>query len=339
MKKIYLLTSSVLALTFANAHSIHSDAVPNNNKQLNAQSEQNITDSKTVSIDDWEFPYTNNKLNLTETSFGNAAVMGINDSHNSSLYRETNGMEADSNPFLSPEDLNQTNSCTKSDFQEMDRFWLKMVTPGNIQVMTAVVYFEGGRDEFWIDDTEGLGGSDELFTIIDGHNLAIQGRAPFRNYDQLQLGYRAFHTGTHIISIYNKEGVFSNGQNIFLVDKELNKVVNLNTNSYKFITRSGEYKNRFLIIYTSSYGNGGGIDISGGLQFTKRDGGVQISSESDKISEVIAYDLNGKPIYKNSNINSNEHTINFSRYSSNIIIVTVRTERGEIFTRKFTNNR
>jgi Tol biopolymer transport system component len=132
--------------------------------------------------------------------------------------------------------------------------------------------------------------------------------------------------------------VFANGQDIFLVDKELNKVVNLSTNSYKFITRSGEYKNRFLIIYTSNYG-GGGIDISAGIQFAKRDSGVQINSESDKISEVIVYDLNGKPIYKNSNINSNEHTINFSRYSSNIVIVTVRTERGEIFTRKFTNNR
>lgn len=337
MKKIYSITLSVLALTFANAFAIHSDTQPNNNKQLNAQSEQNFTDSKTVSNDDWEFPYTN-ELNLDETYFGNAAVQGINASPNSSLYRETNGMEPNSNPFLSPEGFNPANSCTKEAFQEMDRFWLKMVTPGNIQVMTAVVYFEGGRDEFWIDDTEGLGGSDELFTVVDGHNLAIQGRAPFRNYDQLQLGYRAYHTGTHIISIYNKEGVFANGQDIYLVDKELNKVVNLSTNTYKFVTRSGEYKNRFLIIYTSNYGPGG-IDISAGVHFTKINGGIHINSESDRISEVVVYDLNGKPIYKNSNINSNEHTINHTAYSSNIIIVTVRTERGEIFTRKFTNIR
>lgn len=337
MKKIYSLCLSVLALTFANASTIHSDTQSNNSKQITVQPGQDDTDSKTVSNVDWEFPLTN-KLNLDETHFGNAAVQGINASPNRSLYRETNGSENDSSPFLSPEGFNDMNPCTKGVVQEKDRFWLKMVTPGNIQVMTAVVYFEGGRDEFWIDDTEGLGGSDELFTVVEGHNLAIQGKAPFRNYDQLQLGYRAFHTGTHIISIYNKEGVFANGQDIFLVDKELNKVVNLSTNSYKFITRSGEYKNRFLIIYTSNYG-GGGIDISAGIQFAKRDNGVQINSESDKISEVIVYDLNGKPIYKNSNINSNEHTINFSRYSSNIVIVTVRTERGEIFTRKFTNNR
>src|SRR5690606_16542850 len=76
---------------------------------------------------------------------------------------------------------NETNSGT-------DRFWLTMTSPTNIEVMTAVVYFQGGRDEYWLDDSDTMGNSDDIFTMAEDYQVVIQGRAPFRIYDQVRLG-------------------------------------------------------------------------------------------------------------------------------------------------------
>lgn len=138
---------------------------------------------------------------------------------------------------------NGTNSGT-------DRYWLTMTSPNNIEVMTAVVYFQGGRDEYWLDDSDTMGNSDDIFTMAEDYQVVIQGRAPFRAYDQVRLGYRAYQEGTYIFSIYDQEGVFADGQKIYLIDKLLNMTVCLSDKAYKFQTRAGEFEDRFLIVYT-----------------------------------------------------------------------------------------
>lgn len=219
-----------------------------------------------------------------------------------------------------------------------DRYWLRMVTPGNIQVMCAVVYFEGGKDEFWIDDTESLGGSDDLFTMADGHMLAIQGRAPFRVHDQIPLGYRAFHSGTHIISIYQKQGVFDSEQDIYLIDHVLSKTVNLSTNVYKFTTRKGEYQNRFTIVYVPKRPDISLSDISNVVQMTRINNQIVIESTIDKITAVEVFDLNSRPVYNRAGINSNQHSLSAQFFNHQIIVVKVTTETGEVHTKKFINN-
>lgn len=223
------------------------------------------------------------------------------------------------------------------DQPQKDRYWLTMTTPGEIRVMNAVVYFDGGNDEFWLDDTESFEGSDDLYTINDGHKLSIQGRAPFRINDVLPLGYKAFAPGTHILSVYQKEGIFAESQDIWLVDMLLNKTVNLSKKPYKFVTRAGEYGNRFKIVYRPSFQTG--VDISANdISMLKVGQQIVISSTIDRISEVEVFDLNSRPVFKKNEINRNKFSVNASSFNHQILIIKVKTETGETVTRKFVMN-
>lgn len=223
------------------------------------------------------------------------------------------------------------------DQPQKDRYWLTMTTPGEIRVMNAVVYFDGGNDEFWLDDTKSFEGSDDLYTINDGHKLTIQGRAPFRINDVLPLGYKAFGTGTHIISVYQKEGIFAESQDIWLVDMLLNKTVNLSKKPYKFVTRAGEYGNRFKIVYRPSFQTG--VDIhANDISMLKVGQQIEISSTIDRISEVEVFDLNSRPVFKKNEINHNKFIVNAISFNHQILIIKVKTETGETVTRKFVMN-
>lgn len=222
---------------------------------------------------------------------------------------------------------------------ETDRYWLTMTSPNNIEVMTAVVYFQGGRDEYWLDDSDTMGNSDDIFTMAEDYQVVIQGRAPFRAYDQVRLGYRAYQQGTYIFSLYNKEGVFADGQNIYLIDKLLNTTVNLSDKAYKFQTRAGEFEDRFLIVYTKNRITSVDISISGNqIGFAKKDNRIVINSSIDQIAEVEVFNLAGRPIYSKTGINSREHSIPTAMYSKQIVVVVVKTVTGETVSRKFINN-
>lgn len=217
-----------------------------------------------------------------------------------------------------------------------NRYWLSMDTPGGMRVTNAVVYFEGGNDAFAIDDTETFLGSDDLFTFADEKALAIQGKASFQINDKVPLGYKAFKEGTHIISVFKTEGIFAEAQNIYLVDKLLNKTVNLSAKPYKFLTRAGQYNDRFEIIYK----NKNTISTAQGavephlISVTRQSEDLLIMSKGDKLSEVIVYNLLGRPVFTYKNLNTEELRIPAAEYSKQILIVNVVTQSGRTVSQK-----
>lgn len=100
-----------------------------------------------------------------------------------------------------------------------DRYWLTLKAPSSIETMMAVVHFENGQKTVGIEDSGFSGSSDEIYSMIDGQGLSINGLPSFDSEDVVALGYNAFNAGVHTITIFDKEGVFSNGQSIYLKDK------------------------------------------------------------------------------------------------------------------------
>jgi|GEM_PF-773953 len=221
---------------------------------------------------------------------------------------------------------------------QYDRYWLTMTSPSGTQTMMAVVYFDGGTDEFSADDTKSFQGSNSLFSILDTKQLNIQGRAPFRINDRVPLGYKAFETGTYIIQLEDSDGIFEEGQSIYLIDRLLNKTVKITDKPYKFMTRAGEFNDRFVIVYRPGNVIGTASDISNQILFAKVNNQIVITSTIDKITEIELFNLNSRSVYKKSDINSNEHRIDALNFNHQIVVVTVKTETGEFVTRKFVNN-
>lgn len=183
-----------------------------------------------------------------------------------------------------------------------DRYWLELKTPLDFVTPLLVGYVEGSTNAYDEDyDVElNVIGADSFYTILDNKKLGIQGRKyPLLENDVVQLGASFYAPGNYTISLQEKEGIFSNGQAIYLKDKTNNAIVNLQQESYSFtVSTAGEINTRFEIIYKPN-----GIlathDTSlEGLKVYKVDGGYRVIANKDTIISVEIYDFTGKLINK-----------------------------------------
>lgn len=133
-----------------------------------------------------------------------------------------------------------------------DRFWLHLTTPIKVVSTTLIGYLPESTnaiDEDYDAPLHGLG-ADALFTQVDDRLLGIQGRSfPFSDRDKVQIGTNHYAAGEYVISLGQKEGLFSAGQPVYLKDHLTQTSVNLQEYDYRFTTEKGITVGRFEIIY------------------------------------------------------------------------------------------
>ena len=221
--------------------------------------------------------------------------------------------------------------------QEIDVFWLTLQGPNGMETMTAISYFEGGNDEFSIDDSEAFESSDELYSLIDDTQVIIQGKSAFTTKDRVPLGFRTFSPGKHTIELYDTQGIFSTGQTIYLRDRKTKVLHNLSEGPYKFASEAGEINNRFEIIYRNlQFAVTENITIFGKVDITKENKEIVIQSTEEQIVQVEVFDINGKSLYK-TNSNTLEVRIPAQHWKKQILIVNAETESGEVISKKLIN--
>ncbi|WP_447951979.1 InlB B-repeat-containing protein [Chryseobacterium koreense] len=214
----------------------------------------------------------------------------------------------------------------------MDRYWLKMVTPAQLAVQMAVVYFGGGSNGFGHDDSFSSGGSDELYSVTDGLKIGINGRSPFAVSDRVPLGSRHYESGSYTIAIDQAEGIFANGQNIYLKDNQTGTVANLSEGSYTFSAGAGETTGRFEIIYEPQTILATDGKVKENLQ-VYRDGTDFVVKASDtKITMIEVFDGAGRLIL-NLRPNSTKAVIDGNPLSNGMYLLKIH--HGEqVTTRK-----
>lgn len=214
----------------------------------------------------------------------------------------------------------------------VDRYWLNLTTPNNLSSMIAIAYFEGGTNAFSVDDSETFGASDDFFSLAENHQLKIQGRSLFEITDTVNLGYRAYNHGTYSLSIFQKEGVFEEGQAIYIYDKLFRKTVNLQEGPYSFRTEAGDFNDRFQIIYKIKKLQ---INPREELFVYKQNNNIEIKSESQEIIEIKVYDIFNKLVYQGSNLNQNTHIVPAKRVKKEVYFIHILTKDGEWTTKKY----
>lgn len=176
-----------------------------------------------------------------------------------------------------------------------DRYWLRLVTPANAVNTMAVVYFEGGSNAFGMDDS-GMNGdsSDMLYSLAEGNKLQIEGKPLFDVNDKIILGSRHFAAGNYTFALDRAEGVFANGQRIYLKDKQTGIITNLSEGSYTFAANAGESTGRFEIIYQSETVLATDGTVKDDVVVYRDGEDFVISSKGDKITRVEVYDSSGR---------------------------------------------
>jgi hypothetical protein len=101
------------------------------------------------------------------------------------------------------------------------------------------------------------------------------------------------------------------------------------------LTRKGEFNDRFELVYRPSDTKDTSSD---GIKIKRQDGMIVIESPESELHSVLIYDLYGRPIYENSEINSKEIKIPETVLGKQIIIFSVLNRLGQIVRKKFIIN-
>lgn len=204
-----------------------------------------------------------------------------------------------------------------------DRYWLNLISPTNIVSNIAVVYFQGGDDAYTKADSRSLLGSDAIYSLVDNEKISINGKNTFANTDVVALGSQHFENGNYTISLSaEKDGVFENGQNIYLKDKQTGIITNLSEGNYTFTATEGESTGRFEIVYKPEIVLATDGTVKENLQVYKDHQDFVVKAKSKKITDVELYDATGRLILK-SKQNSTEVRLNAETLSNGVYVLKI----------------
>ena len=245
-------------------------------------------------------------------------------------------------------------------------FIVKVANAGNLVLNNAMrtsangpVYYKGQKDRYWLslsaDQTKlntsligyGMGSTNKfdqnfdaqpfdnnnegLYSVLNNDLFVIQGRGDFNNEDSFDLTFNVKKAGTYQINLEKFEGVFEN-QNIFLVDKKLDKAFNLNElKSYSFDTEAGEINDRFSINYQNKTLSTNDLSKKGLVVYAQNKQ-ITISSK-ESIKSIKLVDISGRQLQNIQNINTKNYVINLN-VNPQVVVVVVENTNGTTESRK-----
>ncbi|VXC55557.1 T9SS type A sorting domain-containing protein [Chryseobacterium sp. 8AT] len=209
------------------------------------------------------------------------------------------------------------------------KFWLKLNSEYNTNNVFAVDYTSGASDSFDNYDSKAIAiGSDGFYTLADAQKLIIQGKASFDVDDVVPVGAKHFQNGNFTIALVQKEGLFNNGQAIYLHDKVTGTYADLQNGAYTFTANAGESTSRFEIVYK--------LNVLATTEVQKdsfevyRDGQDFVVRNNKNIEKVEIFDTAGRKI---QTINDNSKLIRVQIASKGVYILKALSE-GKEYTKK-----
>ncbi|HEX9979608.1 MAG TPA: T9SS sorting signal type C domain-containing protein [Flavobacterium sp.] len=222
---------------------------------------------------------------------------------------------------------------------ERHRIWLNVTNDAGAYSQMLVGYISGAT--LGVDaNTDGKYMNDgplALTTKIDGIDYVIQGRPlPFDASDNVALNLKVTNAGTYSISIDHTDGLFLNGQNIFLKDNLAGGLHNLNQSGYTFTSDAGTFGDRFEIVYLNSLSGGDHESDANAVVVYKQGDHLVVRSQNITIDDVKVFDIRGRLLTALQDVNASEARIP-TQQANEVLIVKITLSDGTSVTKKAVN--
>ncbi len=226
----------------------------------------------------------------------------------------------------------------RSGIVERHRIWLRITNANNAYRQALVGYVEGATNAIdrLYDGNSITSNEINLYSLENNKKLAIQGRAlPFINTDIVPLGYMITTPGEYAIAIDKLDGLFLDGQDIYLEDLLLNVTHHLSTSSYTFTTESGTFENRFLLRYTNApLGVDPINELDNQVTVAVKDQLLKIKTAMESIQSITVFDLLGRKVFDKNDLNTTEFYAEDIVLNQQALIVKITLTNGQTVTRK-----
>jgi len=219
---------------------------------------------------------------------------------------------------------------------EKHRFWLNLENSQGGFNQALIAYIQGATNNYDRGfDGEVFGGNSATFYSIAEKNLSIQGKGlPFEASDVIPMGYKATVPDNYKITLDHFDGLFSS-QDIYLKDNLLGTIHDLKSGAYSFATAIGTFNSRFEIVYNpESLGVNDPSFDPNSIVIYKKSKEIFVNAGLLSINELKVFDIQGRLIYHDKNINSSEAVIKNLPQGEQVLVVQVKTAEGNIISKK-----
>jgi len=198
-------------------------------------------------------------------------------------------------------------------------------------------YVAGATEGFdaAIDGPLNYNGS-SISSSINAEKYTIQGRPlPFSNADEVLLFFKAENEGTYSIALDHVDGIFAEGQAIFIKDELTGIVHNLTDTAYAFASVSGEFPNRFRIVYQSAPLAIEHPDFdSESVIVYKQNDALHINAGTMILDNVKLFDISGRLLYEKDGINAVSTALFPSITAQQLVLLQITSSENKTITKK-----
>jgi len=220
---------------------------------------------------------------------------------------------------------------------ERHRVWLNVINNQGAFKQTLVGYIEGAtndRDTRFDGEFVEVGNTVALYSLLNQDKLTIQGRAlPFVDTDEIPLGFKTTVAGTFEIQLADFDGLFDQGQAIYLEDKVLNVIHDLRESNYSFTTAVGTFEERFELQFLN-----GTLGVptfnEEGVVVYKNNQTIFINTGVTLMKEVKIFDIRGRLVAEKTSINATDVQFSNLNTAQQVLLVQITTEEGVVVTKK-----
>ena len=229
-------------------------------------------------------------------------------------------------------------SATESfEDQEKHRMWLDVVNTTTGQSDRTLLGYASnathGRDHFY-DCIHKPNTTVSFYSLIDKEPFIIQGRSlPFDVNDRVPMGLSVGATSNITIAIRKADGIFAQGQTVYLEDKQLNIIHNLSTAPYVFTSNAGIFSERFIIRYTNETLSNDDFENDSNILISSSDV-ITVYSSNETIQSIQIHNVLGQLLVNQKNVNADTFEINTLQKNKAPLIIQVTLENGKKIAKK-----
>jgi hypothetical protein len=221
---------------------------------------------------------------------------------------------------------------------ERHRVWLNLTNNAGVFSQTLIGYATGATNGADMGmDSKYLGNNTAaLYSVINGSQYAIQGRAvPFTTTDVVPMGYKAIDAGSYTIAIDHMDGLFAEGQSVYLKDNTTGTIHNLSEGAYMFASDAGTFGNRFEIMFTNTVlGTDVPVLTAESVAVYKDGNVIKVNTGTTEMAGVTVYDMRGRQLANVTGLATTETVITGVNAQQQVLIVQVTTKQHGVVTKK-----
>jgi len=213
------------------------------------------------------------------------------------------------------------------------RIWLNLTGAESSFSQAAIAYMDNattGIDYGYDGKKLGDNTNISLYSLAGETNLTIQARPSFTVSDVVPMGFNATATGQYTIAIDHTDGIFTQGQVIYLKDNLLGTITSLEQ-AYTFTSETGTFNTRFEVMYTNGVlGNNTPQLNTNTVMVYKEGSAININTGAAEMTDVTIYDIRGRKLYSNTAINATTASVTNLQAAQEVLIVEINTVKGKV---------